>query len=109
MKVTKDPPAPGDGGGYNVSHTPKPIPPDAVWLTSAQVCARYGGMSKMWLWRRVKDDPKFPKPRYFGRLQMYSVEALNKYDRSATLQKAAISQITNSKEFNAGPEHNAVT
>ena len=49
----------------------------------------YGGMSKMWLWRRVKNDPKFPKPRYFGRLQLYSVEELNNYDRSAILQKAA--------------------
>jgi hypothetical protein len=29
----------------------------------------------------VKDDPAFPKPRYMGRLQIFSVAELNAYDR----------------------------
>jgi hypothetical protein len=83
QRMTKDPPAPGQGGGYSLPYNPsKTISPDAVWATSTQVCARYGGRSKMWLWRQVKNNPKFPKPQYFGRLQLYSVAALNKYDRS---------------------------
>jgi predicted DNA-binding transcriptional regulator AlpA len=29
-----------------------------------QLC---GGVSDMWLWRRLRDDPAFPRPAYIGR------------------------------------------
>ena len=62
------------GGGYRLGvRAIKPIPPDALWMTSTQVCRRYGGKSYMWLWRKVRYDPDFPKPRYDGRLQHFSV------------------------------------
>jgi predicted DNA-binding transcriptional regulator AlpA len=32
------------------------------YLTAAQVKRRYGDVSDMWLWRRFKNDPHFPKP-----------------------------------------------
>jgi hypothetical protein len=67
---------------------PKPIPADALWLTSNQVLARYGGRSAMWLWRKVKNDPAFPKPRYAGRMQLYSVPELNAYDAALILKRA---------------------
>jgi predicted DNA-binding transcriptional regulator AlpA len=70
------------GGGYKLgARKPPPIPDDALWITSTQVCNRYGGRSQMWLWRNVKDDPAFPKPRYMGRMQIFSVAELNAYDR----------------------------
>jgi hypothetical protein len=38
--LTKAPPR-RKGGGYKLGPRPaKPIPPDAIWLTSNQVCAR---------------------------------------------------------------------
>ena len=34
---------------------------DPVYLTAAQVKARYGRASDMWLWRRLRHD-NFPQP-----------------------------------------------
>lgn len=39
-----------------------------TFLTAAQVCARYGGKSHMWLLRRMEKD-SFPKPIRLGRLR----------------------------------------
>jgi predicted DNA-binding transcriptional regulator AlpA len=70
------------GAGYTLGpHKPKPVPTSAVWITSNQTCERYGGRSLMWLWRKVKTDPAFPKPIYMGRMQYFSVAALDAYDR----------------------------
>lgn len=70
------------GTGYKLGpHAPKILPAGAIWMTSNQVCARYGGKSHMWLWRKVKCDPAFPKPVYFGRMMMFSVAEQDEYDR----------------------------
>lgn len=54
-----------------------------LWLSSRQVLTRYGGRSAMWLWRKVKQDPSFPRPVYFGRLQFYRLDLLEEYERRA--------------------------
>lgn len=70
------------GKGYKLGpHAPKTVPTGAIWMTSNQLCARYGGKSHMWLWRRIKYDPCFPKPIYFGRMMMFSVAEQDEYDR----------------------------
>ncbi|MCK1293417.1 hypothetical protein [Bradyrhizobium sp. 30] len=70
------------GKGYKLGpHTPKPVPDGAIWITSTQVLARYGGKSQMWLWRKINRDDAFPKPVYFGRLMMFSVAELDTFDR----------------------------
>lgn len=80
---------PRPGAGYVLGpHKAKPVPIGAVWITSNQVCDRYGGRSQMWLWRRVKTDAAFPKPTYMGRMQLFSVAALDAYDR-ALIEEAA--------------------
>ena len=38
---------------------------EELYLKSAQVRARYGGASNMWIIRRMRDDA-FPEPVYFG-------------------------------------------
>lgn len=38
---------------------------EEFYLKSAQVRARYGGASDMWIVRRMRDDD-FPEPAYFG-------------------------------------------
>jgi predicted DNA-binding transcriptional regulator AlpA len=72
---------PRPGAGYKLGPRPaKRVPADAIWLTSNQVCARYGAKSQMWLWRKIKRDPDFPKPVYFGRMMMFLVAELDAYD-----------------------------
>lgn len=74
---------PRPGAGYVLGpHKAKPVPIGAVWITSNQVCERYGGRSQMWLWRRIKTDAAFPKPTYMGRMQFFFVAALDAYDRA---------------------------
>jgi hypothetical protein len=80
---SRKPPARRKGKGYRLGpRKPPPIPDDATWISSIQVCNRYGGRSQMWLHRNLKEDPAFPKPVYFGRLRMFSVAALDAYDRA---------------------------
>jgi predicted DNA-binding transcriptional regulator AlpA len=63
--------------------------PDATFATAPQVCLRYGGVSHMWLERRLKNDPKFPRPRYFGRLRFFKISELEEYERQCTSSAAA--------------------
>jgi hypothetical protein len=51
------------------------------WLGARQVKDRYGGRSDMWLWRMTHLDDKFPKPRKFGRLNFWSLDELERYER----------------------------
>jgi hypothetical protein len=60
---------------------PVPIPTDAVWISGRQVRARYGDRSHMWLVRKIRNDPNFPRPTYFGRLQFFRSAKLDEYDR----------------------------
>jgi hypothetical protein len=79
--TTPVPPAAGKGGGYTLGpRKPAPIPATALWITSNQTRDRYGGRSQMWLHRKLL-DPDFPRPRYDGRLRLYSVVALDAYDQ----------------------------
>jgi predicted DNA-binding transcriptional regulator AlpA len=60
------------------------VPPDAaVFIGAPQVCARYGGVSHMWIERRLQDDPDFPKPVYIGRLRYWRIADLEQYERAA--------------------------
>jgi hypothetical protein len=73
---------PGGKAGTKLGlRQPKPIPVDAVWITSKQLRARYGNLSEMWLWRKLRDDADFPQPRYNGHLKLFSVAALDAYDK----------------------------
>jgi hypothetical protein len=77
----KSPTPSATGGGYKLGpRRPAPLPASALWLNSNQVRDRYGGRSQMWLYRKLL-DPDFPKPRYDGRLRLYSVVALDAYDQ----------------------------
>jgi hypothetical protein len=62
-------------------HQPIPVPADATWGDAIQVLRRYGNRSRMWLERKLKNDPEFPKPTYFGRMRFWKVVELDAYDR----------------------------
>lgn len=40
-------------------------------ITSATVREFCGGVSDMWIWRRLKSDPSFPRPVYVGRRRFW--------------------------------------
>ena len=60
----------------------KPVPTGAKFATAPQVCERYGGRSQMWLWRKLRDDPKFPRPTYLGRLRFFKISELEEYEQA---------------------------
>jgi hypothetical protein len=73
-------------------------PPGAVWISTQQVLARYGGRSAMWLERKLSEklagkdnpafEPDFPKPAYSGRLRFWKLAELEKYDRKIAKESA---------------------
>ena len=52
------------------------------YASSNQVRNRYGGRSHMWIERRLKDDPDFPKPIYIGRLRYWKISALEAWEKA---------------------------
>jgi predicted DNA-binding transcriptional regulator AlpA len=46
------------------------VPTDVEYLSAAQVKARYGGVSDMWLHRKLASHG-FPKPQTFGTAARY--------------------------------------
>ena len=101
--ATKEPQPRRTGGGYKLGpRAVKLPPPDARWITSTQVRNRYGGKSAMWLWRKLRDenDPPCPKPRYHGRIMMFSVAELDNYD-----SKLLSTKVDTVKKFSVAPSH----
>jgi hypothetical protein len=61
---------------------PKPVPPDAVWISATQLRNRFGARSSMWLVRKLKNDSDFPRPTYFGRLMFFEIAKLEEYEQA---------------------------
>ena len=61
------------------------------FLTSAQVRARYGGRSAMWIVRKLQNDPTFPRPVKFGGSQFnfWELSKLEEWEREQTAKSAA--------------------
>jgi predicted DNA-binding transcriptional regulator AlpA len=56
------------------------------YLTAVQLCERYGGVSHMWIVRRLKNDPAFPRPVKLGtsRLRLFDLEEIEHYEHLCT-------------------------
>lgn len=55
---------------------------DSQFLTAAQVRARYGNVSRMWLFRRLEKDG-FPQPILFGgRSRFFRLTELEEWERA---------------------------
>ena len=50
------------------------------WLTGPQVCVRYGERSHVWMWRKDKTDPDWPKPMWLDGKKHYAEDQLDAYD-----------------------------
>ncbi len=63
--------------------------PEAEFVTAAQLRARYGGVSKMWLERRL-ESPEFPRPVHLGtRLRHWRLSEILKWERATIADNAA--------------------
>jgi predicted DNA-binding transcriptional regulator AlpA len=55
-----------------------------IYLTVPQLRQRFGGKSDMWLWRLLREEPKFPRPvvirhqRYFRLSELLAFENASK-------------------------------
>ena len=54
----------------------------SLYVNARQVRNRYGGVSHMWIERRIADDPTFPKPVYLGARRYWHIEALEAWERA---------------------------
>jgi hypothetical protein len=53
------------------------------FLTTAQLCERWGGVSHMFIERRLKSDPNFPRPTKFdGRIRFFDLYAIEAYEQT---------------------------
>ncbi|MGC2409384.1 MAG: DNA-binding protein [Methyloceanibacter sp.] len=59
------------------------------YLTNQQTRDRYGGKSQMWLWRRLKYDPRFPRPLIIGKRQHFAEDELDAYDEALRAESSA--------------------
>jgi predicted DNA-binding transcriptional regulator AlpA len=51
-------------------------------LTSSRVRARYSDCSDMWLWRRLRDDPHFPRPLIISGRRFWRLADLRRWEAS---------------------------
>lgn len=67
-----------------------PVPLGAAYITAPQLLDRYGGRSHMWLERMLERDPRFPRPKYFGRLRFFKIDKLEQYERDCAANQTEI-------------------
>ncbi|MGY3396483.1 helix-turn-helix transcriptional regulator [Bradyrhizobium sp. 1200_D9_N1_1] len=63
--------------------------PNALIPTS-QLRARYGNVSHMWVERRLKDDPDFPRPLYIAKRRFWRLGELAAWERSIVARRQPI-------------------
>jgi hypothetical protein len=68
-----------------MSAATEPTPELSVFLTTATLCARYDGVSRMWISRRIKHDG-FPAPTRFGTTstRLWRLDLVEKWERDQT-------------------------
>ena len=59
------------------------------YLTSTQVCERYGRKSQVWLWRHIKADPTFLRPIYIAKRRYFDEAELDAYDAAPERRMAS--------------------
>jgi predicted DNA-binding transcriptional regulator AlpA len=81
VTLTDERAAPAQKSG---EHPTQPTQPKRKhYSTARQVRERYGDRSGMWLWRKLKYDPKFPRPMSMGKnLRLFDDDELDRYDAS---------------------------
>jgi predicted DNA-binding transcriptional regulator AlpA len=60
------------------------------YLNSAQVRARYGNASSMWLHRRLHDDSRFPQPMRICGRRFWRLSDLIAWERARAANRAEV-------------------
>src|SRR5262245_28400074 len=61
-------------------------PADDPLLRAIQVRERYGNASDMWVHRKLKNDPTFPRPIYLGPVRYWRLSDRKKAEQAETAQ-----------------------
>lgn len=56
-------------------------------IPAKQLRARYGGVSHMWIERKLANDPTFPRPVYISSRRYWRVGELNAWERNLATQQ----------------------
>jgi predicted DNA-binding transcriptional regulator AlpA len=87
-----------------MSITPQVEIPQVLFLRARQVQTRYGGVSHMWLVRRLK-DAGFPSPIIFGGIRFWKLSDLERWEKDQkTAPKTRANNLPTSAASNP-PEH----
>jgi hypothetical protein len=62
---------------------------EGVLIPTLRVRARYGDVSAMWIERRLKDDPDFPRPIYIRSRRYWRVSDLVAWDHVCAMRPVA--------------------
>jgi predicted DNA-binding transcriptional regulator AlpA len=72
----------------------------SVYINARQLRDRYGGVSHMWVERKLAGDPEFPKPTYFGARRYWPLSDIEAWERAAA--KRVRSTFKNSQDRRGG-------
>jgi hypothetical protein len=61
---------------------------DDIYLNARQLLARYGGKSQMWLYRRLRDDPSFPRPIYIAKHRYWKLSTQVEWEKQQAANPA---------------------
>lgn len=56
------------------------------YSTAPQVLERYGGRSAMWLWRKLRFDPNFPRPVVIAGRRYFDEQELDAFDQASKME-----------------------
>lgn len=56
-------------------------------IRTSDVRARYGGVSHMWVERRLADDPNFPRPVYIAKRRFWRLGDLVNWERGLPVRQ----------------------
>ncbi|MGC0326213.1 putative DNA-binding transcriptional regulator AlpA [Bradyrhizobium sp. USDA 326] len=59
-------------------------------IPTSQLRARYGGVSHMWVERRLKDDPDFPRPLYIAKRRFWRLGELAAWERDVAARRQPV-------------------
>ena len=61
---------------------------ETYYLGAKQVRRRYGDVSDMWIWRRLKDDSGFPRPIDISGRRFWKLDELIAWERRRAAEAA---------------------
>ncbi len=72
------------------------------YLNSTKVRDRYGEVSDMWLNRRLRDDPEFPKPLIIQSRRYWLLADLIKWERICAARPVDVEQRRQARQRKSG-------